>query len=165
MQVDLLSPMRITELFLPQMLARGSGHIVNIASIAGWIGAKRMTSYCAAKFGLRGFSEALSKDVEEYGIKVSAIYPWFSRTPILQSESFGPEERSEVPDDVVTDPADVVAAMLRGIGKDKLHIFPDQYAGRIQFMKRHFPGMLDRIMRRVQTKLREGSEKPKKAGG
>ena len=163
--INLSGPFRMIRACLPEMKKRGWGRIVNIASIAGWIGAKRMTSYCAAKFGLRGFSEALSKDVEEYGIKVSAIYPWFSRTPILQSESFGPEERSEVPDDVVTDPADVVAAMLRGIGKDKLHIFPDQYAGRIQFMKRHFPAMLDRIMRRVETKLRERSEKLKKAAG
>jgi short-subunit dehydrogenase len=162
MQVDLLSPMRLTELFLPQMIERGSGHIVNISSIAGWIGAKRLTSYCAAKFGLRGFSEALSRDVEEYGIKVSTIYPWFSRTPILQSESFGPEERSEVPDDVVTDPADVVAAMLRGIKKNKLHIFPDRYAGRIQFMKRHMPKLLDRIMQRMEKKMREESEALKK---
>jgi short-subunit dehydrogenase len=163
LQVNLLSPMRLTELFLPQMIERGSGHVVNIASIAGWIGAKRMTSYCAAKYGLRGFSEALSKDVEEYGIRVSAIYPWFSRTPILQYENFGPEERSDVPDDVVTDPAVVVAAMLRGIRKDKLHIFPDRFAGRIQFMKRHMPGLLDRIMQRVEIKLREKSEKLKKA--
>jgi short-subunit dehydrogenase len=163
MQVDLMSPMRLSELFLPQMIERGSGHIVNISSIAGWIGAKRLTSYCAAKFGLRGFSEALSRDVEEYGIKVSTIYPWFSRTPILNSENFGPEERPEIPDDVVTDPADVVAAMLRGIQKDKLHIFPDRFAGRIQFMKRHMPGLLDRMMRRMERKLRGESEDAKRA--
>ena len=158
MQVDLLSPMRLCELFMPQMIERGSGHIVNISSIAGWIGARRLTSYCAAKFGLRGFSESLSRDVEEYGIKVSTIYPWFSRTPILDSEHFGPEEKTEVPDDVVTDPADVVAAMLRGIRKDKLHIFPDKMAARIQFMKRHMPRLLDRMIRRMENKMREANE-------
>ena len=83
MQVDLLSPMRLSELFLPQMIERQSGHIVNISSIAGWFGAKGISSYCAAKFGLRGFSEALQADVEEHGIRVSAVYPWFSRTAIL----------------------------------------------------------------------------------
>ena len=155
MQIDLLSPMRLCEMFLPQMIERGSGHIVNISSIAGWIGARRLTSYCAAKFGLRGFSESLSRDVEEYGIKVSTVYPWFSRTPILNSEHFGPEEKVDVPDDVVTDPADVVAAMLRGIRNDKLHIFPDKMSGRIQFMKRHVPRLFDRLIRRMENKLRD----------
>ncbi len=158
MQVDLLSPMRLCELFLPQMIARGSGHIVNISSIAGWIGARRLTSYCAAKFGLRGFSESLSRDVEEYGIRVSTVYPWFSRTPILDSEHFGPEDKAELPDDVVTDPADVVAAMLHGIRKSKLHIFPDKMASRIQFMKRHAPGLFDRIIRRMENKMREADQ-------
>ena len=146
--------MRLCELFLPKMIERRSGHIVNISSIAGWVGAKRLTSYCAAKFGLRGFSESLSKDVEEYGINVSTIYPWFSRTPILDSAHFGPEEKVDVPDDVVTDPADVVAEMLQGIRKNKLHIFPDKMARRIQFLKRHVPGLFDRIMRRIDEKIR-----------
>jgi len=154
MQVNLLSPMRLCELFLPKMIERRSGHIVNISSIAGWVGAKRLTSYCAAKFGLRGFSESLSKDVEEYGINVSTIYPWFSRTPILDSAHFGPEEKVDVPDDVVTEPANVVAEMLRGIRKNKLHIFPDKMARRIQFMKRHVPGLFDRIIRRMDEKIR-----------
>lgn len=154
MQVNLLSPMRLCESFLPKMIERRSGHIVNISSIAGWVGAKRLTSYCAAKFGLRGFSESLSKDVEEYGINVSTIYPWFSRTPILDSAHFGPEEKVDVPDDVVTDPADVVAEMLQGIRKNKLHIFPDKMARRIQFLKRHVPGLFDRIMRRMDEKIR-----------
>lgn len=154
MQVDLLSPMRLCELFLPKMIERRSGHIVNISSIAGWVGAKRLTSYCAAKFGLRGFSESLSKDVEEYGINVSTIYPWFSRTPILDSMHFGPEEKVDVPDDVVTDPTDVVAEMLQGISKNKLHIFPDKMARRMQFLKRHVPGLLDRIIRRMDKKIR-----------
>lgn len=163
MQVDLLSPMRLSELFLPQMIERQRGHIINISSIAGWIGAKRMTSYCAAKFGLRGFSESLSKDVEEYGIKVSTIYPWFSRTPILDSAHFGPEEKTDLPDDVVTDPADVVAAMLRGIRKDKLHIFPDKMAWRIQFVKRHAPKIFDRIIQRIEVKMRLENESAQKA--
>jgi short-subunit dehydrogenase len=162
-QLDLLAPMRLTELFLPQMIERGSGHVVNISSIAGWIGAKRLTSYCAAKFGLRGFSESLANDIEECGIRVSAVYPWFSRTPILDSEHFGPEKKTDLPDDIVTDPAEVVAAMLRGISKNKLHIFPDKMARRIHFMKRYAPGLLDRIMRRMEDKLRAQDEIAQKA--
>jgi len=154
MQVNLLSPMRLCELFLPQMIERQSGHIVNISSIAGWIGAKGLTSYCAAKFGLRGFSESLQAEVEELGIMVSAVYPCFSRTAILDSEHFGPDEKAEIPDDMVTDPADVVAQILDGIRHGRQHIFPDRMSRRIQFMKRHFPRTCRRLGRRLELKMR-----------
>ena len=51
------------------------GHIVNIASVAGLVGNPRLTAYNATKFGLRGFSEALMKEVRYDGIKVTCIYP------------------------------------------------------------------------------------------
>ncbi len=51
------------------------GHIVNIASVAGLVGNPHLTAYNATKFGLRGFSEALMKEVREDGIKVTCIYP------------------------------------------------------------------------------------------
>ena len=51
------------------------GHIVNIASVAGLVGNPRIAAYNATKFGLRGFSEALMKEVREDGIKVTCIYP------------------------------------------------------------------------------------------
>ncbi len=51
------------------------GHIVNIASVAGLVGNPQLTAYNATKFGLRGFSEALMKEVREDGIKVTCIYP------------------------------------------------------------------------------------------
>lgn len=51
------------------------GHIVNIASIAGLLGNPRLEAYNASKFAVRGFSEAVMKEVREFGIKVSCIYP------------------------------------------------------------------------------------------
>lgn len=51
------------------------GHIVNIASIAGLIGNPHIGAYNATKFGLRGFSESLMKELRDDGIKVSCIYP------------------------------------------------------------------------------------------
>ena len=158
-QVNLLSPMRICELFMPAMIDRRSGHFVNVSSVAGWIGAKKMTSYCASKFGLRGFGESLQAELEEFNIRVSTVYPWFSKTPILDSEQFGPDEKMDIPDEIVTDPADIVAAVIAGIRAGKTHIFPDKESRRIQFMKRHVPWLLDKFMRRFDTKLREKSLK------
>lgn len=154
-QVNLLSPMRICELFTPAMIDRRSGHFVNVSSVAGWIGAKNMTSYSASKFGLRGFSESLQAELEEFNIVVSTVYPWFSKTAILDSEQFGLGEKMDIPDEIVTDPADIVAAVIAGIRADKAQLFPDKESRRIQFAKRHFPRLLAKLMRRFETNLRE----------
>ena len=151
-QLNLLAPMRICYLFLPQMIERGSGHIVNISSLAGWIGTSGISSYCATKFGLRGFSDSLAADYEECGIEVSTVYPFFSRTPILDSEQFGYETRREVPDDMVTDPADVVAAIVKGVRMNRRDIFPDKMSRRIHYLKRFMPWVVPLIDRRMQER-------------
>lgn len=153
MQIDLLAPMRLCHLFLPQLIERGSGHFVNISSIAGWLGTKGLTSYCAAKYGLRGFSEALAGDLEEFDIRVSTVYPFFSRTPILESDQFGYESRREVPDDIVTDPADVVAAIIKGVRANRNHIFPDRTAKQIHYLTRFFPWIVPALSKRLDEKI------------
>ena len=152
-QVNLLAPMRLCYLFLPQMIERGSGHIVNISSLAGWIGTSGISSYCATKFGLRGFSDSLASDYEENGVRVSTVYPFFSRTPILDSEQFGFETRREVPDDMVTDPADVVAEILEGVRNNRRDIFPDKMSRRIHYLKRFMPWIIPLIDRRMQERI------------
>ena len=149
MQLNLLSPMRLCRLFLPPMLEKGQGHLVNISSIAGWVGAAGLSSYSASKFGLRGFGESLRNDLVDLNVRVSTVYPWFSRTPILDSEFFGPGERAEIPSHLVTEPETVVKAIVKGVKRDTAEIFPDRMARRIQFLKRHIPWALKPMMRRV----------------
>ena len=153
MQINLLAPMRLCQHFLPHLIERRSGHIVNISSIAGWVGTKGLTSYCAAKYGLRGFSEALAGDLEEFDIRVSTVYPFFSRTPILESDQFGYESRREVPDDIVTDPADVVAAIIKGVRANRNHIFPDRTAKQIHYLTRFFPWIVPALSKRLDEKI------------
>jgi short-subunit dehydrogenase len=158
LQINLLAPMRVCYLFLPQMIERGSGHFVNISSLAGWIGTSGIASYCATKFGLRGFSDALASDYEDHGIKVSTVYPFFSRTPILNSEQFGYATRREVPDDMVTDPADVVARIVDGVKKNRRDIFPDKMSRRIHYLKRFVPWVIPMINRRMQERTMSTEE-------
>jgi short-subunit dehydrogenase len=73
--VNLTGLMEVTHAVLPTMLARRSGHILNMSSIAGWIAAPKYSVYAASKFGVRGFTEALRREVGIYGIQVSGIYP------------------------------------------------------------------------------------------
>jgi short-subunit dehydrogenase len=74
-QVNLLGVIQTTHAVLPGMIQRRKGHIVNMGSIASLIGTPTYTIYAASKFAVRGFSEALRREVGIYGISVSVIYP------------------------------------------------------------------------------------------
>ena len=65
---------------LPSMIARGRGHIVNISSVGGMIGAPNLAGYCASKFAMNGFSESLYHELMPRGINVSVICPGPVRT-------------------------------------------------------------------------------------
>jgi short-subunit dehydrogenase len=73
--VDLLGLIWLTQAVLPHMIERRTGHIINMASLASWVAPPTYSVYAAAKFGVRGFSEALRREVSVYGIRVSGIYP------------------------------------------------------------------------------------------
>ncbi|MDJ0590666.1 MAG: SDR family NAD(P)-dependent oxidoreductase [Pleurocapsa sp. MO_226.B13] len=141
MQVNLLAPMRLSSLFMAEMIERRKGHIVNISSLAGWVAPGGMAHYCSSKFGLRGFSEGLWNEVKPYNVKVTAVYPFFSRTPILQSERFGTlaKDTEGFPENLATDPAKVMAKTIKAIVRNQLHVFPDRIANTIHLLKQYFP--------------------------
>ena len=157
MQVNLLAPMRLTAAFLPQMVKRGSGHIVNISSLAGWVGSPGLSSYCAAKFGLRGFGEALGMELDEFDIRVSTVFPSFSDTPILDSAQFGFDKPRAVPREFLSDPADVVTRILNGIRRDKTLVFPDRTALVTHYLARFMPWTIPILQRRLDRKAQEAA--------
>ena len=76
------------------------GHIVNVASIAGLLGNPNLTAYNASKFGLRGFSESLMKEVREDGIRVTCIYPGSIETNLLDVAGVEMTDNPLRPEDV-----------------------------------------------------------------
>jgi len=159
MQLNLLAPMRLCHHFIPGMIERGSGHIVNISSIAGWTASQGMSAYCASKFGLRGFGASLAADLEDTSVRVTNVYPCFSRTPILDSPQYGYAERRAVPAHLVSDPADVVARIVDGVRGNRLHVFPDRYARVIHYVTRFVPWVLPLLDRRMQKESIEAGRK------
>lgn len=155
MQVNLLAPIRLCYLFLPAMIERGSGHVVNISSLAGWVGSPGLSTYCASKFGLRGLSECLALELAEHGLRLSTVYPSFSRTPIIDSDRFGYDEPRRVPDDMLSDPADVVAAVVKGVQKNQQHIFPDLTSRTVHYLHRYLPAVMPLLQRRLERRTRE----------
>lgn len=151
MQLNLLAPMRLCNLFVPAMVERGSGHIVNLSSLAGWVGSPGLSAYCASKFGLRGFGESLAGDLEETGVHVTNVYPCFSRTPILDSPQHGYDERRAPPAYLVSEPADVVARIIEGVRRNRLHVFPDKHSRRIHYVTRFAPWLVPWLNRRLEA--------------
>jgi NAD(P)-dependent dehydrogenase (short-subunit alcohol dehydrogenase family) len=73
----------------PRMVRRGSGHIVNTASVAGLVGAVNEGSYTATKHAVVGLSKSLRTEARRHGVRVSVLCPGAIRTPILTGGKFG----------------------------------------------------------------------------
>jgi short-subunit dehydrogenase len=78
--VNLVAVIECSQAVLPAMIAQRSGHIINVASIAGLVGLPESSVYCATKAGVIAFSEALRREVRPYGIHVTAFCPGFVAT-------------------------------------------------------------------------------------
>jgi NAD(P)-dependent dehydrogenase (short-subunit alcohol dehydrogenase family) len=85
--VDLFGPLRIIRAALPHLRAQGSGHIINITSIAGRAPGAASGIYSAAKYALEGLSASLAREVATAGIKVTAVAPGAFRTDFLSAHS------------------------------------------------------------------------------
>ena len=140
-EVNLLAPMRLTKLLLPDMIARRSGHIVNISSLGGHVCLPTTTPYATTKWGLRGFGIGLDGEVRDHNIRVSNVYPTFTRTPIIHAERFGAPQKRELPGFMVNDPVKVIRSTLRGISRGKLNIYPSLDTLIIAWLVRIFPGL------------------------
>jgi 3-dehydrosphinganine reductase len=86
MDVNYYGTVHTVKAVLPHMMAQGSGHIVNVASIGGVVGAFGYTAYGASKFAAYGFTEALRAEMKPHGIKVSLVLPADTDTPQLRQE-------------------------------------------------------------------------------
>lgn len=86
-EVDVFAPIRIVRAALPRLRAQGSGHIVNITSIAGRAPGVGTALYSAAKAALEGFSASLAAELAPLGIKVTAVAPGAFRTDFLSDHS------------------------------------------------------------------------------
>jgi NAD(P)-dependent dehydrogenase (short-subunit alcohol dehydrogenase family) len=86
-EVDVFAPIRVVRTALPYLRAQGSGHIVNITSIAGRAPGPGIALYAAAKHALEGFSASLAQELAPLGIRVTAVAPGQFRTDFLDQRS------------------------------------------------------------------------------
>ena len=90
LDLNLISHILLSQIFVRHLKARSGGNIIFLGSEAGLTGKRKATLYSTAKFGLRGFSQALSDEVRASNIRVSLINPGLVRTPFFDLLGFRP---------------------------------------------------------------------------
>jgi short-subunit dehydrogenase len=139
MRVMLTAPMELTHLFLPDFHRRGSGHFVFVSSVAGFIATSLGASYSAAKFGIRAFAMALAGEIRPQGLDVTIVYPFFTRTAILKSPTFGDAKIPVMPRIFIDEPEDVIRTALRAVDRRQLHVRPGFYSKFMWNVQRFWP--------------------------
>ncbi|MCK5772177.1 MAG: SDR family oxidoreductase [Thermoplasmata archaeon] len=144
--VDLMGTMNMCRAFLGSM--RRPGYIVNISSMAGFLGLYGYTAYSAAKFGVWGFSEALRMELEPDGIGVSVVFPPDTDTPQLEYENaHKPRELKEIGDTIrPISPGHVADAIIRGMEKGAFMVHPTSSGGMTFLAKRMMPTLLSNFL-------------------
>jgi 3-dehydrosphinganine reductase len=154
MEVNYFGTVYITKEILPEMLKRGSGYIVNISSVAGFIGTFGYTAYGASKFAVRGFSDALRAEMKLHGIGVSLVFPPDTQTPQFEYESrIKPVETKALAGNTkVMSPNKVAYEILKGIKGGKYMILPGFESKLIYLLNGIFGGGLTYYMDQIVAK-------------
>jgi short-subunit dehydrogenase len=118
-QVNLTGLILLTHAVLPHMIARRGGHIINMSSLAGLLAMPTYSVYAASKFAVRGFSEALRREVAVYGIKVSAIYPGAVDTEFEERAHIKRKTGTRTPKALRLSADDVALAVLHLVDRPK----------------------------------------------
>jgi NAD(P)-dependent dehydrogenase (short-subunit alcohol dehydrogenase family) len=143
-EVNVLSVVRGTKLFLPAMLKRGSGQVINTASFAGLAGAPGLMTYGVSKAAVVAFSEQLRAECHGTGIDVSVICPAFFKTNLMQS-TVGTEKIKHLGQKMMDrspDSLDQVAdRIFADIGKCRFLIIPTKNEPMLWRLKRFLPNM------------------------
>jgi 2-hydroxycyclohexanecarboxyl-CoA dehydrogenase len=84
-ELNFVGPMRVVKAFLPKMMERKSGKIVNISSDAGRVGSLGETIYSGAKGGLLAFTKSLARETAQFNINVNCVCPGPTDTPLLSA--------------------------------------------------------------------------------
>ncbi|MDR1568687.1 MAG: SDR family oxidoreductase [Streptococcaceae bacterium] len=120
-KVNVLGLIYLTRLLATQMIQHQSGHIINIASMAGKIASSKSTIYSATKYAVLGFSNALRLELQPFGVFVTTVNPGPINTPFFQST---PESKAYLKRVAAftLEPEYVASKIIAAIGKNKREI-------------------------------------------
>jgi len=144
-ELNLLAPMHLVRVVLPELLEQGRGHIVNLGSVFGSIAFPCFASYSASKFALRGFSEALRRELDGSGIGVTYVAPRAVKTRLNSAAVYRMAEAVKMPMD---DPEAVARQVVRALESNRKDVylgFPESLFVRVNAL---LPRLVDGALRK-----------------
>jgi NAD(P)-dependent dehydrogenase (short-subunit alcohol dehydrogenase family) len=158
LDIDLWGVIFGTRTFLPDLKARNEAILVNVSSLAGLMGSLGNSAYFAAKFAVRGFSEAVRSELQRTNVTVTIVFPGIVRTNLGASHpGYSAEERAEAIRRYNAQPGvspdHAAEKIARGIEKRKSRVLigPDVWA--IDKLVRLAPGNTDRVLHSFVAKM------------
>ena len=149
--LNTIAPMKLTHAVLPHMLDKKSGRIVFVGSIFGSIGFPFFVSYSASKFALRGFAEALRRELAGSGVGITYVAPRFTKTPFNRGAVVRMAEALKMNQD---EPEDVAARVISAIGRSGHNHYlgwPEKLFVRINSL---LPRLVDQPLMRQVSRMR-----------
>ena len=150
MDANFFAAVNLTKALLPSWTARRSGHLVHTSSLAGFLGVFGYTGYCASKFALIGFCEALKRELRPSKIAISVLCPPNTRTPGLEQENrtkpaevLAAEEKA-----TVVEPEAVAEYLLKALPRRPFMIIPTFDGRAAHVLNRWVPKAFDLILKR-----------------
>ncbi len=118
MDVNFFGVLYGTKAFLPQIVENNEGAVVNVSSIFGLVGTPNSSDYCASKFAVRGFTEALMAEFEESPISIHCVHPGGIDTNIVRRK----EGANFAKKYLTTPPEEIVKYVIQSIQKGRVKI-------------------------------------------
>ncbi|MBX2952450.1 MAG: SDR family oxidoreductase [Leadbetterella sp.] len=155
MTLNYLAVVALTKAVLPVMIRQNSGHLLVTSSISGKLGSPMRAGYCGSKHALHGFFDALRSEVYDHNIRVLVVCPGYIKTDVsinaLASDGGKHGKMDDNQNQGIS--AEVCAEkILQGIrrNRDEIYIGGKEVMG--VYLKRFFPGLLNRIVRKQAPK-------------
>jgi 3-dehydrosphinganine reductase len=158
MRVNFYGIWHTTKALVPLMKEKG-GTIVNVSSLAGFVGVFGFTDYSASKFAIMGFSEALRSELKPFDIKVSVLCPPDTDTPSFEVENLTkPEETRAISENAgLMQPDAVAKALVKGMQKNQPVIIPGFEGKMTCLAKRLVPALVEWTMDRAVRRVRKNN--------
>lgn len=143
METNYFGMMYCIKNFLPSMLGKKSGHIVNVASVAASFGLPGIASYCASKFAMLGFSEGLKHELHGTGVGITVVSPIMVRTDFFDHPSF---EKMPKYSPTSLSSKTVAKAILKAANSPRLEIIVPSVVRSAVWLKHTFPYFINPII-------------------
>jgi NAD(P)-dependent dehydrogenase (short-subunit alcohol dehydrogenase family) len=158
--INLFGVVRGTRTFVPMFKRQRSGHIVNVASLAGLVHPAGMASYNAVKAAVVALTETTGHELAGYGVRASVVCPSYFRTNLMSSLRGADEQLAGIVAHLVESSPitadDIAAAVLEGLDRGEEVIVPDQPARDAYTLKQTERAAYDAVMRAQAAKLDKG---------